>query len=73
MRQGATGGYVMGNPTSGLRNMESPTQQNMAAPRQGIQHRRVMSDMTNGPEEHPEAKRQRMFNPQLPNNSNNFT
>lgn len=74
LRQGANG-YVMGNTMSGLRNMESPTSQIMPAPRM-MKHRRVMSDMTNGPEENSEAKRQRLYVPQqLGNNTtpNNFT
>lgn len=76
LRQGANSGYHMAGPTSGLRNnLESSNNaQSMAAPRQGIQHRRVMSDMTNGPEEHSEAKRQRLYAPQPPsNNVNNYT
>lgn len=72
MRQGANGSYHMAGQISGLRNMDSNAQ-TMAAPRQGILHRRVTSDMTGGPEEHLDAKRQRMYPQQASSNSNNYT
>jgi osomolarity two-component system response regulator SKN7 len=70
----AQGGYMQ-QPTNGAYTM-TPTHQNhpqfptqnpaMAAPRGAPQqHRRVMSDMTGGPvpDDHPDAKRQRMYAP----------